>query len=90
MKGLADVFEGFREMCMRVYEVDPCHYFTAPGMFYDASYKYTGARVELMSEMDMYNFIEKGIRGGLSVQSHRYSKANNRYIGDMDLENPDV
>lgn len=80
VKGLSDVFEAFRSLCMDIYKVDPCYYFTAPGMFNDALYKKTGARVELIIDVDMYNFFEKGIRGGLSVQVNRFSKANHLHL----------
>lgn len=80
VKGLSDVFEAFRRLCMEIYQVDPCYYFTAPGMFNDALYKKTGARVELITDVDMYNFFEKGIRGGLSVQVNRFSKANHLHL----------
>jgi hypothetical protein len=80
VKGLSDVFEAFRRLCMEIYKVDPCYYFTAPGMFNDALYKKTRARVELITDVDMYNFFEKGIRGGLSVQVNRFSKANHLHL----------
>ena len=83
--GLTDVFENFRAMCMETYGVDPSYYFTAPGMFNSALYKYTGARVELLSDVDMYNFFEGGIRGGLSVQANRYARANNKYMRSHDI-----
>lgn len=85
VKGLADVFENFRVLCLDIYGVDPAFYFTAPGMFNDALYKYTGAKVELISDVDMYNFMEAGIRGGLSVQANRYSRANNKYMRSHDI-----
>ena len=70
---------------MRIYGVDPSYYFTAPGMFNDALYKYTGAKVELITDVDMYNFMETGIRGGLSVQANRFSRANNKYMKSHDI-----
>ena len=80
VRGLTDVFEAFREMCLCTYSLDPCHYYTAPGLFNDAAYKYTKAEVELLSDIDMHNMFEKGIRGGLSVQTHRYSKARHGFL----------
>ena len=41
---LADVFENFRKLCVRVFGLDPAHYFTAPGLFFDALFKHTGHR----------------------------------------------
>ena len=82
--GLADVFEAFRRMSLSkdYVSLDPVNYMTLPGMGNDAAYKYTKAEVEITSDIDIYNLFESGIRGGLSEQSHRYSLANNKYMGD--------
>jgi hypothetical protein len=72
VRGLTDVFEAFREMCLCTYSLDPCHYYTAPGLFNDAAYKYTKAEVELLSDIDMHNMFEKGIRGHLLLPLEMY------------------
>ena len=77
---LADVFEKFRKTCLQYYKLDPCHYFTSPSLAWSAMLKMTGVKLELMSDIDQYLFIEKGIRGGISYISKRYAKANNKYI----------
>ena len=51
---LADVFEQFREMCWQSYKLDPCHYFTSPGLGWDAILKMTGVKLDLISDIDMY------------------------------------
>ena len=79
---LADVFESFRNICMENYKLDPAHYFTAPGLFWDACLKMTGVQLELLTDVDMLLMMEKGIRGGVSMISNRYGKANNKYMGD--------
>ncbi|XP_072019741.1 uncharacterized protein [Amphiura filiformis] len=86
---LADVFESFRKLCLKNYKLDPCWYYTAPGLSYDAMLKTTGVKLELLVDYDMAMMIEKGIRGGVSMISTRYSEANNKYMGsDYDPSKP--
>ena len=77
---LADVFERFRDICLRHYELDPTWYFTAPGLAWDACLKMTQVELELLHDQDMLLMVEKGIRGGVSMISTRYGKANNKYM----------
>ena len=79
---LADVFETFRDLCMENYKLDPAHYYTAPGLAWDASLFKTGVKLELLTDPDMYLMVERGIRGGISMISHRHSTANNKYMKD--------
>jgi len=80
---LADVFEHFRDCCIKNNELDPAWYYTAPGLAWDAALKITGVNLELLSDPDMLLMVERGIRGirgGTSMISNRYGKANNLYM----------
>ena len=85
---LTDVFENFRNTCMQYYGLDPCHYFTIPGLSWDAMLKMTKVKLELMTNVNMYQFIEKGMRGGVSYIANRYGKANNKYMEGYDEKEP--
>ena len=79
---LADVFENFRNVCNKNYDLDPAHYYTSPGLAWDAALKMTKIRLELLSDYDMILMIKKGIRGGISMISNKYGVANNKYMED--------
>ena len=83
---LADVFENFRKTCLHHYKLDPAHYYTSPGLAWDACLKTTGQQLELLHDYDMLMMVERGIRGGITHISKRYAEANNKYMKDY---NPD-
>nr|DAC81386.1 TPA_asm: PolB [Parasteatoda house spider adintovirus] len=86
---LADVFEKFRSLCLSHYEIDPAHVFTAPGLAWNACLKMTKVQLHLLTDPTMHLFIEKGVRGGVSMISNRYARANNKYMtGGYDANVP--
>ena len=85
---LTDVFKNFRKTCMQYYKLDPCHYYTSPGLSWGAMLKMTNIKLELMTDIDMFQFIGKGMRGGVSYIANRYGNANNKYMKEYDEKAP--
>ena len=77
---LADVFENFRNACLKNYELDPAHFVSLPGLAWQACLKKTNVELELITDYDMLLMIEDGIRGGICHAIQRYAKANNKYM----------
>ena len=80
---LGDVFENFRNKCIKIYEFDPVHFLSGPGLAWQACLKKTGIRLELLTNIDMLLMVEKRTRGGLCQAIHRYAKANNKYMKNL-------
>ena len=79
---LADVFENFRNACMKNYELDPAHFVYLPGLAWQTCLKKTNVELELITDYDMLLMIEDGIRGGICHAIQCYAKANNKYMND--------
>ena len=77
---LSDIFENFRNMCLKIYELDPVYFVSALGLAWQACLKKTGVKLELLTDYDMILMTEKGIRAGICQASHKYVKANNPYM----------
>ena len=77
---LADVFNNFRDMCLKEYELDRAHFLSLPGLAWQAFLKKTNIELELLTDYDMLLMVEEGIRGGICHSIHRYAKANNKYM----------
>ena len=81
---LVDVFENFRNTCLKVYELDTAHFLSLPGLAWQACLKKTNVKLELLTDYDMLLMVEEGIRGGICHSIHRYAKANNKYMKNYD------
>ena len=78
----ADVYEKSIATCLKF------HYFSSSGLSWDAMLKMTGVKLEKISDIDKYLFIEKGLRGRISYIAKIYSKANKQYMNDYDPKKP--
>ena len=81
---LADVYENFRNMCFEKYQLDPTYFVSAPGSGWQACLRKTGVKLELVTDYNMIVMIGKGIRGGICQPTHRYAKANNKFMKNYD------
>ena len=70
------MFEKFVEACLNYYRLDPCHYFSSPGLSWDAMLRMTGIKLELIIDINVHSSIEKEMRGGISYISKKYSKVD--------------
>ena len=81
---LADIFENFRQSCLKTYELDPAHFVSLPGLAWQACLKKTNVELELLTDYDMLLMVEEGIRGGICHAAQRYAHFNNKYMNDYD------
>ena len=85
---LADFFEKFRKMCLDSYGLDAAHYYSAPGIAWDAALKINKVKLELFDNEQMYTFMERSIRVGISQISKRFAKSNNKHCSNYDPLKP--
>ena len=85
---LACIFEAFRKICITHYDLDPAHYVSAPNLTWDAMLKITEAKLDLISDPEMFKMLDNGIRGGICVITKRLSRANNSLLPSA-LYDPD-
>ena len=85
---LADVFEKFTSMCLTFYKVDPCHYFSSPGLSWDTMLKMTRIKLEQISDIDIFLFVVKELGEGISYICKRLNEANNKDMKNSDPTKP--
>ena len=81
---LADIFENFRQSCLKNYELDPAHFVSLPGLAWQACLEKANVELELLTDYDMLLMVEEGIRGAICHAIQRYAKANNKCMNDYD------
>ena len=81
---LADVFGNYRKNCIKIYELDPAHFLSAPGLAWPACLNKAEVKLELLANVDMLLMVEESIRAGICHAIHSYTKANNKHTKDYD------
>ena len=79
---MANVYEAFRDICLRHYSLDLAHFYMPPGLAWHACLKRTGIKLELLTDPDMLLMFERGIKGGITQAVRKYTSANNKYMGN--------
>jgi len=69
---LADVFENFRNSVMKKHKLDCLHFFTLQSM----ALKHTKAKLDLITDSEIYQMLENSLRGSIATISKRYAVAN--------------
>ena len=87
---LANMFEAFRDTCLKHYKLDLAHFYTSPELAWKACLKHTGIKLELLTDPDMLLMFEWGIRGGITQAVRKYAATNNPYMGDKFNPNEDT
>ena len=87
---LANVFEAFRDTCLKHYKLDPAHFYASPGLAWHTCLKCTGIKLEFLTDPDMLLMFEWEISGGITQAIHKYTLANNKYVGDKFNPNKDT
>ena len=81
---LADVSRNFRNTCLKIYELDPAKFFSAPELAWQAALKKTKVKLDPITDIDILLMVEKGVRGAICHSIYQYAKANNKYMKDYD------
>ena len=71
-----DVFENFPNICLEIYGLDTARSLTAPGLAWQASFKRTKVKLDLLTVIDILLMVEKGIRSGICHAIHQYANAS--------------
>ena len=84
---LSDIFENFRKICFKIYEMDPVHFCTSSSLSWNAMLRKYSIELPLIIDYDIYMKFEQNIRGGVSFIGHGHSIANNPYMKNYDPTN---
>ena len=84
---LADIFEKFREKCVKIYGLDPSYFYSAPGLAWRACLEKTRAKLELLADIDMLLMIEKVLEEECANQHIDMLKMQTIYMDGKYLKN---
>ena len=81
---LIDVFENVRNMCIKIYKLDPAKFLSVSGLAWQVALNEANAKLDLSTNIDMLLVVEKSNRWGICHSIYRYAKATNKYMKHYD------
>ena len=81
---LVDVFKNFRDMCLKIHEIDPAYFLSAPGLAWQAPLKKCKVKLNLLTDIDMLLMVGNRISSGICHVIHYYPGANSKYMKSYD------
>ena len=81
---LADVFQNCRNICLKIYELNPAKFLAGPGLALQRALKTIIVKLDLLTDTDMLLMLEKRIRGEKCHSIYLYAKSDNKYLKDYD------
>ena len=73
---LTQFFFCFRNLCQSIYDLDMSNFLTLPALSWNAALKYTKAKLDLITDTDMINFLDRALLGGYSAVHETYARSN--------------
>lgn len=87
---LADVFQSFRILGHKLYNLDPANYMSLPGYSFDSMLLYSNVKIQLLPDIDMFLFLNNSLKGGVSgIIGERIAKANHKQMLNYNKNNPE-
>ena len=77
-------FKSFRDICLEIYDIVPAHFLSAPRLAWQAAFKKSKFRLNLLTDVDTWLMVETGIKGKICRVIHRYAKSNDKYMINYD------
>ena len=71
-------------MCLKIREIDPAYFLSAPGLACQAALKKFKVKLNLLTDINMLLMVGNGITRGICHVIHHYPGANNKYMKSYD------
>ena len=83
---LADIFNNFRKMCLKIYWLDHAHFFSTPELASQAALKKIKVKLDLIADTNLLLIVENDIRGGVFHDIYQKAKTNNKNMKYYDKD----